>query len=135
MEKTTINQRIVYYRKRAHLTQVEVAEKIGMKGSTYSQMERKGKIPTDRLVALAEVFGIASEKLLYDEEEYQKLYADNLQENSLTLSQDSFYKKPDFIDDFTPTNSEISILKVYRLLSNKEKAEVKEFILGKWKKG
>ena len=133
MGSTTINQRIAYYRKKAFLSQVEVAERIGMKGSSYSQMERRGKIPTERLLALAEVFGIVPEKLLYDEEEYNRLFS----EKSLTetvLSQETFYKKPDFVDDFAPTNSEISLLKVYRTLSPKDKAEVKAFVQNKWKK-
>ena len=36
----TINERIALYRKMANLTQTEAAEKMGMKYSTYSQMER-----------------------------------------------------------------------------------------------
>ena len=43
-----INQRIALYRKMANLTQTEVAEKMGMKCSTYSQMERKGSISSER---------------------------------------------------------------------------------------
>ena len=37
----TINQRIALYRKIANLTQTQAAEKLGMKCSTYSQMERR----------------------------------------------------------------------------------------------
>ena len=59
MDKS-INQRIILYRKMANLTQTEVAEKMGMKCSTYSQMERKGSISTERLLALADIFGVIS---------------------------------------------------------------------------
>ena len=54
----TINQRVAIYRKMANLTQTEAAERLGMKCSTYSQMERKGNISVDKLMAIAEVFGV-----------------------------------------------------------------------------
>ena len=45
----TVNQRVAIYRKMANLTQTEAAERLGMKCSTYSQMERKGHISVDKL--------------------------------------------------------------------------------------
>lgn len=128
----TINERIAAFRKKAFMSQADVAERIGMKGSTYSQMERRGKIPTDRLIALAEVFGITTEQLLYDETELQQQNSKAL--DTLPLKQENFSKKTDFVDEFVPTNSEISLLKVFRTLSPKDKAEIKEFIHSKWKK-
>ena len=60
----TINQRVAIYRKMANLTQTEAAERLGMKCSTYSQMERKGNISVDKLMAIAEVFGVSPAVLL-----------------------------------------------------------------------
>ena len=57
MDKS-INKRVRIYRKRAGLTQNELAERLGMKGSTYSQMEREGNIPANRLLQIADVLGI-----------------------------------------------------------------------------
>ena len=74
MENTTVNQRIAAFRKKLHYSQGAVAEMIGMKGSTYSQMERRGTVSAERLLKLARVFDIPPEMLLYDEEEYKKLY-------------------------------------------------------------
>ena len=62
----TINQRVAIYRKMANLTQTEAAERLGMKCSTYSQMERKGNISVDKLMAIAEVFGVNPAVLLRD---------------------------------------------------------------------
>ena len=57
MDKS-INERVRMYRKRCPLTQNEMAERLGMKGSTYSQMEREGNIPAYRLMQIANVLGI-----------------------------------------------------------------------------
>ena len=133
MENTTVNQRIAAFRKKLHYSQGAVAEMIGMKGSTYSQMERRGTVSAERLLKLARVFDIPPEMLLYDEEEYKKLYEEN-EKKSITLSQEPFYKKSGFVEEFIPTNSEISLIKVFRTLNAKDKAEVREFIKKKWKK-
>ena len=62
----TVNQRVAIYRKMANLTQTEAAERLGMKCSTYSQMERKGHISVDKLIAIAAAFGIEPSVLLRD---------------------------------------------------------------------
>ena len=62
----TVNQRVAIYRKMANLTQTEAAERLGMKCSTYSQMERKGHISVDNLIAIAAAFGIEPSVLLRD---------------------------------------------------------------------
>ena len=63
-----INKRIVIYRKLANLNQIQVAELMGMKASTYSQMERSGSITTDRLLRLAEIFNVSVNDLLFDQQ-------------------------------------------------------------------
>lgn len=133
MGDTTVNQRIAAFRKKLHYSQGAVAEMIGMKGSTYSQMERRGIVSAERLIKLARVFDIPPEMLLYDEDEYNRLYKDG-EQKTLPLSQDVFYKKSGFEEEFIPTNSEISLIKVFRTLSPKDKTEVREFIKKKWKK-
>ena len=50
---STLNDRIAKYRKLANLTQTDMAEKLNIKCSTYSQMERKGIISADRLFEMA----------------------------------------------------------------------------------
>lgn len=53
---TTVNERIAICRKLANLTQIETAKKLGINVSTYSQMERKGNITVNTVMALAEIF-------------------------------------------------------------------------------
>ena len=66
-----INKRVVQYRKQAHLTQSEVAEYLGMKSSTYSQMERVGDISAEKIIKLAEVFNVDVRCLLYEEKDFE----------------------------------------------------------------
>ena len=60
-----INERIRMRRKELDLIQCEVAERLKIKTSTYSQMERKGYITCENLKILAEVLEVSAEYLLY----------------------------------------------------------------------
>lgn len=59
-----INRRVASCRKLAGFTQQDAAEKLGMKCSTYSQMERRGNISGERLAKLAEIFNVSVTYLL-----------------------------------------------------------------------
>ncbi len=61
----SVNQRIRMCRKERGLNQTCVAEVLGIKTSTYSQMERKGYITCENLKILAEVLEVSIEYLLY----------------------------------------------------------------------
>ncbi len=67
----SINQRIRRYRKRAALTQSQLGEMLGIKTSTYSQMERKGKITCDVLLRLAKVLNVDATVLLLGENTFE----------------------------------------------------------------
>ncbi len=61
-----INKRIIYYRKKLGLTQGEVAQKLGIKPTTYSQAERENNITCEMAIKLAEIFNIDVKFLLYE---------------------------------------------------------------------
>ena len=61
-----INKRIIYYRKKCGLTQIEVAQKLGIKSTTYSQTERENNISCEMAIKLAEIFNIDVKYLLYE---------------------------------------------------------------------
>lgn len=63
----TINQRIKK-RINAGYNQRQAAEALGLKTSTYSQMERKGNITTDMLLKLTVLFKTDERYLLFGEE-------------------------------------------------------------------
>ena len=62
-----INKRVTKYRKKNGMKQYQVAEMLGMKLSSYSQMERLGDISAERIRKLAEIFNMDVRNLLYDE--------------------------------------------------------------------
>ena len=131
----TINQRIALYRKMANLTQTEVAEKMGMKCSTYSQMERKGSISSERLLTLSKILGVKPEMLLYDSPEDKKIDFSGNEISSSTLNQTnnpfsgSSYSPAPFI----ATHKEESIIKILRNLPKPQYDEVINFIDAKYK--
>ena len=135
MDDKEVNKRIALYRKMANLTQTEVAEKMGMKCSTYSQMERKGKINTERLLALSKILGVKPEMLLYESSEGKTLDFSGTETSASTLSQNvnpfgnSSYGPAPFI----PTHKEESIIKILRNLPKPYYDEVVNFIDAKYK--
>ena len=133
----TINQRVAKCRRLANLTQIEVAEKMGMKGSTYSQMERKGNISAERLVALAEICGVNPDILLYGEQPNTNpepvAEPEKAKEELPRASQTPFYNRPEFMNTFIFSKKEENIIKIIRNLPKKAKEEVISFIEKKYK--
>ena len=124
----TINQRVTFYRNRSGKNQEEVAGLMGLKLSTYSQMERDGNISAERLVMLADIFGITVDKLLYgDPSEDVPEPSDGTK--PLEQPEPSVVAPPPFY----VTNSEKTIITILRNLVKKDRDEVIEYIrkLGK----
>lgn len=133
----TINQRIALYRKLANLTQTEAAEKMGMKCSTYSQMERKGSISTERLLALADIFGVKPDVLLYDTKAQSAGQINFSSTESSSVSQ--LHQSIPFSDTnfgpspFIVTHKEESIIKILRNLPKTDYDEIISLIDRKYK--
>lgn len=133
MDKS-INRRIAIYRKMANLTQTEVAEKMGMKYSTYSQMERKGSISSERLLALSKILGVSTEMLLYDlPAGGVKLDFSGTETTAKTLNQNNNPFRNDGPAPFIATHKEESIIKILRNLPKSDYDEVVGFINQKYK--
>ena len=56
-KRNTINEKIYDFRRSAHLTQSQLADLLGIKHSTYSQMERYGTVSVEMLTRIATVLG------------------------------------------------------------------------------
>ena len=60
-----LNENILYYRKRAKLSQEELAGKVGVSRQAVSKWELGEATPeVEKLVALAQVFGVTTDELL-----------------------------------------------------------------------
>lgn len=133
----TVNQRVAIYRKMANLTQTEAAERLGMKCSTYSQMERKGNISVEKLFSIAKAFGIDPEVLLHDPMEQKsetspgskaprpaEHIAPVLREPVLT---------PELQPPFLITKNEENLLTVLRNLPKSDYDDVRNYINEKYR--
>ena len=126
----TINQRVAKCRKLANLTQTDVAEKLGMKCSSYSQMERKGTISAERLLSLAKIFSVSTDYLLKGEET-EKTAATNITTDSgvenTALLYRSEQKEPEK-NVFIVTKKEENLLKIIRNFSKPNYDRLIKFI-------
>lgn len=126
----TINQRVAKCRKLANLTQTDVAEKLGMKCSTYSQMERKGIISAERLSKMADIFNVSPYYLLTGEEpavyETPPVVSTEAKHEEGVLRQEpaTIPKKEIFI----VTKKEESLLKIIRNFSKPNYDRVMKFV-------
>lgn len=122
-----INQRIKKFRRGLHYTQEQIALKMGMKPSTYSQMERCGKISSARITQLAEILETDAITLLYGETE-----------KTITLVQPPIDPKP-VISEEKPlvipnlsssdlTAREAALVKMFKNISEPNKTLVYEFV-------
>ena len=121
----TINKRVVHYRKLANLTQSETAEKMDMKLSTYSQMERVGKISGERIVRLSEIFNIDQYLLLHNEFDEENTATKQGVEDAVLRQETVDVKQP---AAFIPTAKEIGFIKMFRNIPRADQQEVIAFL-------
>ena len=63
-----LNEKIYYYRKRAKLSQEELAAQVGVSRQAVSKWELGDATPElDKLAALAKAFGVTADELLSEE--------------------------------------------------------------------
>ena len=128
-----INQNVASCRKLAELKQSDVAEKLNIKISTYSQMERKGNITADMILKLAELFKVHPNVLLYGTD-YDETQTDS--EGNLKFREPITppIPEPSSSSITVHTNSEENIIKIIRNLSKSDRDDVYAFIEAKYKK-
>lgn len=86
----TIGKNIKRYREKAHLTQVELAELVGVENAFISRMERGQKLmKLKTLLALAEALHVSADLLLYQESQSAQIH-------TLVLMLEG--QSPEFID-------------------------------------
>ncbi len=125
--KETVNQRIARLRKLRGLTQAEMAEKLGMKSSTYSQMERTGNITTQRLIDIANILKVRVSDLLYDDPE--AFSAPIVLNSAPVVEQMGFAtERVEPKIDLILTQKEEMLVKIYRQFDKEQKAEIDKVI-------
>ena len=144
--KETVNQRIARYRKFRGFSQAELAMRIGMKSSTYSQMERGGNISTKRLLLIARELKVEPEVLLMGEESYPPTSAETTrfgQEPVIpwppvnsTVPTQTVQQKPEvkYEPAFNFSKHEENFIKIYRYISQEDRDEIDRLLNEKYKK-
>ena len=120
----TINQRVRKYRKDLFLNQSDVAQMLGMKTSTYSQMERWGNITCETLLKLTKLLKVDVLKLLYGED-IQKKEMKDINEFKADIDGVGMIVAQDVYEKFAVI--------AMRNLSQPLKQEIYEFILDELK--
>ncbi len=138
-----INLRIREYRKLKKMTQEELGKALGMKCSTYSQMERKGKITVDIAKAISEILGVDPDIIIHGEKQ-TPLDLAPIETNTLPLRDptDNPYGKPyepEIIisyksGDFPLSVEETLLITQIRALESEDKQELIDFIDRRLKK-
>lgn len=94
------SERLKNLRKQAHLTQVDVAKKLGISQPAYASWERGAKRPTqDNLVKIAQVLNVSIDYLVGNSDEKKEDELDNVEllfrmnSNGLTEEEKIIFKK------------------------------------------
>ncbi len=116
-KQETINARVARYRNEKKLTQQQVADKMGLKCSTYSQMERNGNITAEKLLLLEEVLDTPLGTLLYGQEVEFKAKKTILPLGAPTI-------EPPKPDELFLTNNEKNYIKILRNIPKEARNEV-----------
>ena len=111
----SIGERIAFYRKRAKLTQEELAKRLGIAANTLSNIEQRGNTDCETLKKISEILNISSETLLYGYEPTLALTAKR--PTLLQLSDVNIFDSPDMT---LLSTQELQIIKILRSLSPEE---------------
>ncbi len=133
---STTNERIKKYRLEKKLTQAELGEKLGLKCSTYSQMERQGNVSVDTALKIAEILGIDPNLIIYGNEEaaldFSPVKPQLLQVKAPSNIDEILYgNQTEVKESDTPyilNNTEKTIISIYRNLSKPKQRLIRDYI-------
>ncbi len=107
-----INQRVKAERKKQGYTQRFIAQALGTKESTYSQMERSGNISAKTLIKIANILNVDIRYFLYGDKDYKP---------------EQITKTNDY------TVQEEGVIKILRNFNSKDRNDVLNYIENKYK--
>ncbi len=119
----SINQRISRLRKKKGYTQKTVSEMMGLKGSTYSQMERKGNITANAVIELAKILEVSTDEILFGEE-----MSPQQAPEEAPLFQELPYRKDAYHWIIEITNDDYNFLRSFWSLSHPKRLKAHRFV-------
>ena len=127
----SLKERVIYCRKLLGYNQTQLAELMGMKPSTYSNMERSGNFSAIKLIEIAKTLGISSNLLFngVEEDAPVKIISNTQNEKTDDLKQ---VAEEINIQPIMYTKNEDRYFRIVHNLPKKYKEEVFEFIQEKY---
>ena len=122
MDGREMNRRVQKLRKERGLTQAELAKLLGLKTSTYSQMEQHGNITANMVIRIAEIFNVDTDSILFGELKEERKPDINEFIKALPYQINSYY----FI--IKVNNDERNMLTSFRNISKKRQEMVMRFV-------
>ena len=133
----SINERIKYYRNQKKLSQTELGAKLGLKCSTYSQMERQGSISVPMALDIAKFLEVNPDLIIYGYEKNQPIEITVTKPQTIIAGE-----KTPFIENYakpaveikeekvgnTLSATEEGIIEIYRSLPKDKQKELFNFI-------
>ena len=113
-KRGAINEKIYDFRRSAHLTQTQLADLLGIKHSTYSQMERYGSVSVEMLTRIAAALG--------------KKPSDFFETDPVGMRQPEPVISNEGEIDFIMTHNDRLIVKMYHFLPKESKEKVMAFM-------
>ena len=123
-----VNERIAACRKLAGFTQATAAQRLGLKRNTYARMELHGNPGAIMLMRLAELYGVSVNYLVSGEEgeAEQEIELETITEPTKSTIRFSNSINPNLMPPrYTPTNTELDLIKMYHYLPKDDQDEVK----------
>ncbi len=117
-----INKKVKELRKKRGYTQQRIAEILGMKTSTYSQMERSGKIPVQIILKLADLFNVEAIEIM--DPENSELIIEPSNKSYVRLAQETVKDEDFFEEKLILTNREENAIIMLRNLSAEDREAV-----------
>ncbi len=130
-----VNARIREMRKKRGYTQAELGERVGLKCSTYSQMERNGKISVEMAIKLADVLEVERDYITYGKSPSKELKFTHTEQTILPANDtQSFLNQiKNGEEQLILSVKEKNIIKNFRSLSEADKKEILALIKSKIK--
>lgn len=125
IKRTEIGKKIRERRKALHITQVQIAEMLGIKRVTYARYETSGNPPIAILTKIAQILGMTTDEILTDEAPTYSGTVNEGRNQLLSFSSPSGYNtedKPSF------TMEELDILIKIIDLPTKKREELVAYI-------
>lgn len=129
LRDNSINKRLKTLRLEKNYTQLKMSELLGIKVSTYSQMERKGLIPSTTLKNICEILNVSADFLLCGKitssQNTDNLSFERLSGALIKALEEKNHNRYGFFNNVNET--ELKMLRIVFCLNKKQRIAVYEY--------